>query len=453
MKRFTKSLISCILICSLLLLSGCSLSSKDKPESETAEKVWEEVEVKPSTSPKEPQQETEPAPEEEITEPATVILGDDRPEVYLPYLEGKRVALFSNQSGIVGDDESKGHILDALIEEGLEVKAIFSPEHGFRGNADAGAGVDDSLDESTGVPILSLYGNGHYPDDESMSTFDVLVVDIQDVGLRYYTYYITMYYLMEACAEKGKSVVILDRPNPNGSYVDGGILKDDYKSGVGLLPIPTVHGMTLGELALMINGEGWLSTGKDSLDLSVVPCENYSHSTRYSLLKNPSPNLKSMKAIYLYPSTCYFENTVVTVGRGTDFPFEVYGSPYLEGVEGNDFTFTPVSMEGAASPLYEGQICYGKDLRNKSEDEIISEGICLDYLIDAYNDYMSTGNEADFFGNPDKAGKYWIDYLSGSDELRKCIVSGMTSEEIKATWAQGIADFGKQREPYLLYGD
>ena len=237
MKRFFKSFISGILICSLLLISGCGLTSADSPESETSE-VWEEVDKTPSVSDIKTEKEAEPAPEEEITEPLKVVLGDDRPDIYLPYLEGKRVALFSNQSGIVGDDESKGHILDALIEEGVEVKSIFSPEHGFRGDADAGAGVDDSVDASTGVPILSLYGNGHYPDDESMGTFDVLVVDIQDVGLRYYTYYITMYYLMEACAEKGKSMVILDRPNPNGSYVDGGILKDEYKSGVGLLPIP-----------------------------------------------------------------------------------------------------------------------------------------------------------------------------------------------------------------------
>ncbi|MBO4808252.1 MAG: DUF1343 domain-containing protein [Lachnospiraceae bacterium] len=452
MKKFFKAFIANLLICSLLCLWGCGPDTKDVPAPEIADEVWEEVLETPATSNEESEPETGNEPEE-VIELGPVILGDDRPEVYLPYLEGRRIAVFSNQSGIVGDDESKGHILDALIEEGLEVKAIFSPEHGFRGDADAGSGVDDSVDAKTGIPILSLYGNGHYPSDESMGTFDVLVVDIQDVGLRYYTYYVTMFYLMEACARDGKSVVILDRPNPNGSYVDGGILKDEYKSGVGLLPIPTVHGMTLGELALMINGEGWLSTGKDSLDLYVVGCENYTHSTRYDLLKNPSPNLKDMKAVYLYASTCYFENTVITVGRGTEFPFEVYGSPYLEGVEGNDFTFTPVSMSGATSPLYEGITCFGKDLRGKSDEDILSEGICLEYLINAYNDYMSTGSEGDFFGTPDKNGKYWIDYLSGSDELRNDIVAGMSEQEIKATWLADIAAFKELRKPYLLYGD
>ena len=452
MRKFLKTFTASILICVLLCCFGCGGTSNNLSENKAEDEVWEEVPETPAVTERVPEQEAVQEPLE-VSEPGPVVLGDDRPEAYLPYLEGKRVALFSNQSGVVGDDETKGHILDALIEEGLDVTAIFSPEHGFRGDADAGASVDDSVDTKTGVPILSLYGNGNYPSEESMSTFDVLVVDIQDVGLRYYTYYVTMFYLMEACAKDGKSVVILDRPNPNGSYVDGGILKEDFKSGVGLLPIPTVHGMTLGELALMINGEGWLSTGADSLELNVIECENYTHSTRYDLLKNPSPNLKDMKAVYLYASTCYFENTVITVGRGTDFPFEVYGSPYLEGVEGNDFSFTPISMPGATSPLYEGVTCFGKDLRGKSDEDILSEGICLDYLIDAYNDYTGTGSEGNFFGNPDKNGKYWIDYLSGSDELRNNIVAGMSSDDIKATWQADITAFKELRKPYLLYGD
>ena len=281
----------------------------------------------------------------------------------------KRVALFSNHTGIVGDvtygaETSSGdqnqdlihfgldangneisygeHILDALIRHGVNVTAIFSPEHGFRGTEDAGANIDNSVDEKTGIPILSLYTNNtHSPSSEDMGKFDALVVDMQDVGLRYYTYYISMYYLMDACAAAEKEVIILDRPNPNGFYVDGPILKDAYKSGVGQLPIPVVYGMTWGELAEMINGEGWLTSGKNACNLTVIPCQNYTHQTKTKLIRNPSPNIKDMRAVYLYASTCFFENTAVSVGRGTEFPFEAYGSPYLKGVEGFAFSFTP----------------------------------------------------------------------------------------------------------------
>ena len=299
-----------------------------------------------------------------------VVLGDERFEEYQPLLQGKRVAVFSNQTGIVGDKvtgskladalaeyggcfprkrvdeislipftepsvpggkiEYGQHIVDALIEKGVDVKAIFSPEHGFRGNADAGEHVSSSVDEKTGVEILSLYEKGsRIPSKEKTDKFDVLVIDIQDVGLRYYTYYITMHHLMEACARDGKQVVILDRPNPNGFYVDGPVLDMKFKSGVGWLPITTVHGMTLGELALMINGEKWLENG--TCDLTVIPCLNYTHNTRYSLILPPSPNIKDMRAVYLYSSTCYFEGTVVSLGRGTQFPFETYGHPAMTG--------------------------------------------------------------------------------------------------------------------------
>lgn len=338
-----------------------------------------------------------------------VVLGDERFEEYQPLLQGKRVAVFSNQTGIVGDKvtgskladalaeycgcfprkrvdeislipftepsvpggkiEYGQHIVDALIEKGVDVKAIFSPEHGFRGNADAGEHVSSSVDEKTGVEILSLYEKGsRIPSKEKTDKFDVLVIDIQDVGLRYYTYYITMHHLMEACARDGKQVVILDRPNPNGFYVDGPVLDMKFKSGVGWLPITTVHGMTLGELALMINGEKWLENG--TCDLTVIPCLNYTHNTRYSLILPPSPNIKDMRAVYLYSSTCYFEGTVVSLGRGTQFPFETYGHPAMTGYS---FSFVPRSIPGAKSPQFLDEECHGVDLRRKPLRDIWAE--------------------------------------------------------------------------------
>ena len=399
---------------------------------------------------KTPKDEPEPEPPDsapDAEQPLT--LGDEQFDVYIPLLEDKRVALFSNHTGIVGDKDR--HILDALIEHDVNVTAIFSPEHGFRGTEDAGEAVNDAIDEKTGVPILSLYSKDtHYPSPESMDTFDTLVVDMQDVGLRYYTYYISMYYLMDACAAEGKEVIILDRPNPNGFYVDGPILQDKYRSGVGVLPIPIVYGMTWGELAQMINGEGWLNAGKDACDLTVIPCLNYTHDMKTSLICNPSPNLKDMRAVYLYASTCFFENTYVSVGRGTDKPFVIYGSPYLPQ-ETNPYTFTPQDMDGAGNPPFEGEICYGKDLSDIPLEEIWAAGINLNYLIDAYNDFHEANPDMDFFDNEPNGAKYWIDYLSGSDDLRKQIIAGKSADEIKASWQDDIETFKAQREPYLLY--
>ena len=412
----------------------------------------------------------------EMAEPWVVILGDEQFDKYIPMLEGKRVALFSNYTGIVGDKNSGTfrtgtdpcsipfgtgadgeeiiygeHILDALIERDVNVTAVFCPEHGFRGTEDAGAGVDDSVDEKTGVPILSLYsGGGHSLSREAMERFDILVADMQDVGLRYYTYYISLYYLMDACAAEGKEVLILDRPNPNGFYVDGPILEEEYKSGVGILPIPVVYGMTWGELAQMINGEGWLEAGQDACDLTVIPCRNYTHQTKTSLIRRPSPNLKDMRAVYLYASTCFFENTAVSVGRGTDHPFEIYGSPYLEEVDGFDFSFTPRSMEGASNPPFKGETCYGVDLREIPIGEIEGAGINLDYLIEAYNAVSEAAPDVDFWGRPD-GGQYWIDKLSGSSLLRTMIEEGRSAKEIKDTWQEDLEAFKEQRRPYLLY--
>lgn len=408
-----------------------------------------------------------------------VVLGDERFEEYQPLLQGKRVAVFSNQTGIVGDKvtgskladalaeyggcfprkrvdeislipftepsvpggkiEYGQHIVDALIEKGVDVKAIFSPEHGFRGNADAGEHVSSSVDEKTGVEILSLYEKGsRIPSKEKTDKFDVLVIDIQDVGLRYYTYYITMHHLMEACARDGKQVVILDRPNPNGFYVDGPVLDMKFKSGVGWLPITTVHGMTLGELALMINGEKWLENG--TCDLTVVPCLNYTHNTRYSLILPPSPNIKDMRAVYLYSSTCYFEGTVVSLGRGTQFPFETYGHPAMTGYS---FSFVPRSIPGAKSPQFLDEECHGVDLRRKPLRDIWAEKINLEYVIDAYRN-LNMGDK--FFGKNN-----FFELLAGVDWFRSMIGNGSSAAEIAARWASDVENFKSRRAPYLLY--
>ena len=391
-----------------------------------------------------------------------VVLGDERTDLYYPLVRGRRIAVLSNQSGIVGDKVVSGgiaeryrggdrslvpfgdpvtgpHIVDVLIADGMDVRAIFSPEHGFRGGADAGEHVDSSVDEETGVEILSLYSKGSYlPSAESMDKFDVLLVDIQDVGLRYYTYYVTMHHLMEACAAYGKKCIILDRPNPNGMYVDGPILDMQYKSGIGYLPITTVHGMTLGELALMIKGEGWME-GAEQLDLEVVPLLNYTHRTRYELIRRPSPNLKDMKSIYLYASPCYFEGTVVTAGRGTEFPFEVYGHPdYPAG----DFSFIPRSIPGAKSPRYMDRICNGVDLRGIPDDEIIGRGIDFSYVIDAYSK-LDIGDA--FF-----PGRHF-ELEAGQGYVREMIESGCSADDLKRRWAPDVEAFLVQRRPYLLY--
>ena len=375
-----------------------------------------------------------------------VVLGDERFDEYVPELEGKRIAVFSNHTGIVGDvkkgSEYGPHLVDVLLGKGIDVKAIFSPEHGFRGTADAGELVVSGVDEETGVEILSLFEKGsRIPGKASMDKFDILLVDIQDVGLRYYTYYVTMHHLMEACARYGKKVIVLDRPNPNGFYVDGPILDMELRSGVGWLPIPTVHGMTLGELALMINGEGWLEDGL-KCDLEVVPCLGYTHQTKYSLIVPPSPNLKDMRAVYLYASTCYFEGTVVSLGRGTDHPFEVFGHPDMEGYS---FSFTPRSVPGAKNPLLKDQVCYGVDLREKPLEEIWEEGINLEYVISAYRN-LDIGEA--FFGKNN-----FFNLLAGVRYIKEMIISGAGAEEIRSRWKDDVEAFKIKRRPYLLYSE
>lgn len=363
-----------------------------------------------------------------------VIVGAEQTNDYLPILKNKRIAIFSNHTGMV---ENK-HLLDVLLENKINVVAIFSPEHGFRGNADAGEHVSSSVDPKTGVPILSLYdGQLGKPSEESMRKFDLLIVDIQDVGLRFYTYYASMVRLMDACAEYNRKMLILDRPNPNGHYVDGPILDMKYKSGVGWLPIPVVHGMTLGELALMVNGERWLPASR-ICDITVIKCKNYTHQTMYQLPIPPSPNLPNMKAVYLYPSICYFEATPVSLGRGTQLPFQVYGHPNMTGY---NYSFTPHSTSGAKSPPQLGRLCHGVNLSELSEEEIRKKGVDLSYLIDAYQNL----NMDDYFFRP------FFERLIGTDYVRKMIEQGKDADEIKAMWKEDVEKFKVQRRPYLLY--
>lgn len=374
-------------------------------------------------------------------EPQELLLGDQQFEKYLPLLEGRSVALFSNQTGLAGEE----HILDALIARGVRVTAIFSPEHGFRGKADAGEKVDSSVDPETGVPILSLYGphGESRPSAEAMASFDVLVADIQDVGLRFYTYYITLCNLVDACGFYGKTVIVLDRPNPNGHYVDGPILDMSLKSGVGGLPIPVVHGLTLGELVLMAQGEGWLNEGNKA-QVTVIPCKNYTHHTQYSLPVAPSPNLPTMQAVYLYPSLCPFEGTVVSLGRGTQLPFQQYGHPLMASKY--SYSFTPESVPGATNPPLKGKVCYGVDLSGMPWEEIWEKGLDLSYVIDAYTVLKEAGAAEGFF-------RRFFDLLMGQTWVREMIQEGASASEIRKKWAPDVEAFKKQRKPYLLYAE
>ena len=374
-----------------------------------------------------------------------VVVGAAQVDEYIPLLKGKKIGLFSNHTGMVGDR----HTLDIMLENGLDVEVIYSPEHGFRGKADAGESVNSEVDSKTGIRIESLYGSNKKKalSKDSIDKIDIIVTDIQDVGLRFYTYYCTMVDLMNAAAVSGKEFMVFDRPNPNGMYVDGPTLDMKLKSGVGKLPIPVVHGLTLGELALMVNGEKWLNNGA-TVPLHVVKCKNYTHQTRYVLPVAPSPNLRTMRSIYLYPSICYFEGTSVSLGRGTDAPFEIYGHPDMKGC---DFEFTPRSVEGAKNPPLLDKKCYGRDLRNLDDEAIIAKGLTLEYLIDAYRCMNVSVDE--FFDNGYKyaGAKVFFEKLIGDENIRGMIEKGMSAEEIKATWADDVEAFKAQRKPYLLY--
>lgn len=363
-----------------------------------------------------------------------VVTGAEQTHLYFPLLKGKKIILFSNHTGMVGNQ----HLLDIMVNYRMKVIGVISPEHGFRGTADAGEHVTNSVDAQTGVPIYSLFnGKEGKAILQVLKHADILVVDIQDVGLRFYTYYISMLKLMDACAEVKTPVLVLDRPNPNGFYVDGPILDMKYKSGVGALPIPIVHGMTLGELARMINGEGWLSNHRQC-KLTVIPCKNYTHQTRYELPIPPSPNLPNMQAVYLYPSTCFFEGTNVSLGRGTSKPFQQYGHPDMTGY---GYSFTPQSVAGAKNPPQLGKTCHGVDLSNADTALIQQRGIDLSYVINAYRN-LNIGSK---FFTP------FFDKLTGVGYIREMIMSGCNADTIKAKWQKDVEQFKQQRRPYLLY--
>jgi uncharacterized protein YbbC (DUF1343 family) len=365
------------------------------------------------------------------TEP---VVGAADLEAYLPKLEGKSVGVVGNQSSLV----SKIHLVDTLLSYSVNIKRVFSPEHGFRGDADAGEHVTNEKDPKTGLPIVSLYGKNKKPSDEQLEGIDVVLFDIQDVGVRFYTYISTLHYVMEACAENDIPVIILDRPNPNGHYVDGPILDVNFKSFVGMHPVPIVHGMTIGEYGQMINGEGWLM-GKVKCDLTVIKCQNYDHSTPWSLEVPPSPNLRSDLSVSLYPSLCLLEATSVTVGRGTDGPFERYGHPNFP--DSMRFSFTPEPNFGSKNPKHKGVKCFGVNLDQEEYQRM--EKMDLGFLLNAHK---LLGDE--LFGTKSKRMFY---LLCGSDQIYKQMMAGRSEDEIKSTWQKGLTEFKAVRGKYLLY--
>jgi uncharacterized protein YbbC (DUF1343 family) len=363
-----------------------------------------------------------------------VITGAERTSEYMPMISGKTIALVANQTSLVGET----HLVDTLRSLGVSIKVIFAPEHGFRDLADDGTTIQSGTDPITGIEIVSLYTSKRKPAPEDLDGVDYVIFDIQDVGTRFYTYLTTMSYVMEACAENGVPMIILDRPNPNGYYTDGPILDTAFSSFVGIHTIPVVHGMTFGEYSAMVNGEGWLAGGI-KCDVTVVECMNYTHETLYQLPVKPSPNLPNMNSVYLYPSICFSEGTVLSCGRGTTFAFQVLGAPDMPD---RGFSFIPEPMPGATNPRHKGLVCYGLDLRNALADGLVpASGINLEWIIRAYNDYPE---KEKFFNG-------YFDTLAGGTSLREQIQQGKTAEEIKASWKSGLEGFNLIRNKYLIY--
>lgn len=356
---------------------------------------------------------------------------------YLPLLKNRKVAIVGNHTSLI---QGK-HLVDTLLSLKVDVKKIFCPEHGFRGNVEAGKYIQNQIDEKTGLPLISIYGKNKKPSAESLKNIDYVLFDIQDVGVRFYTYISTMHYVMEACAENNVSIIVLDRPNPNGFYVDGPMLDTSCRSFVGLHPVPLVHGMTIGEYALMINGEHWLNNGVQC-QLTVIKCRGYNHSLTYEPPVKPSPNLPNLQSILLYPSLGFFEGTDVSVGRGTDYPFQIFGYPKFPF---KHFHFTPTEKAGASiNPPHKDEVCYGMDLRDYSVNYFMEERkVNIDWLIFAYNTY--SGDEQ-FFNN-------FFQNLAGTPKLRLLIEMGLTSVQIRETWKSDIDEFMRIREKYLLYDD
>ncbi|WP_332033310.1 exo-beta-N-acetylmuramidase NamZ family protein [Kaistella sp.] len=362
--------------------------------------------------------------------------GADRPELYLPLLQNKTVAVVTNQTGLLKD---RTFLVDFLVRNGISIKTIFAPEHGFRGDADAGEHVKNGVDTKTGIPIISLYGDNKKPKPEQLKGIDIVIFDIQDVGVRFYTYISTLTYVMEAGAENGVEVIVLDRPNPHDGYIDGPVLKDQWKSFVGMHNVPVVYGLTIGEYGKMVNGEKWLKNSVQA-KYTLIPMLNYHKKQRYGVLDKPSPNLPNDKAINLYPSLCFYEGTQVSVGRGTGLPFQIYGSPWTKNLP---YQFTPRPNFGAKDPFLNGKLCYGENLSDYPED---LRALNIEWLLKAYSNYKNPGQ--DFF-----LKNLFFDKLAGTDELRKQIVAGKSAVEIKDSWKKGLEDFQKIRTKYVMYED
>jgi len=372
-----------------------------------------------------------------------IITGAEQTGKYLPKLQGKRIAIVANQTSVIG----KTTLVDSLKVLGINIVKIFGPEHGFRGTASAGTVIADSLDAKTGILEISLYGKKNKPSRQDLANVDLVIFDIQDVGARFYTYINLLAYIMEACAENGKELLILDRPNPNGYCIDGPILDMKLKSGIGMFPIPITHGMTIGELANMYNGEGWLAN-KVKCKITVIPLANYAHNMQYVLSVASSPNLNTQQSIILYPSLCLFEGTIISQGRGTQFPFTVLGNPDLKGKY--SFSFTPVSIKGMSeTPLFQNQLCYGIDLRNYDVSNLRRSGkINISWLIELYNAYP---HKEKFFDSKQSRQIGNFDKLAGVSLLREQIIAGKSEKEIRESWEPGLAEFKNIRSKYLYY--
>ncbi len=369
--------------------------------------------------------------------------GADQIEKYVGYLQGKRVAVMANPTSVIG----KQHLVDSLLTLGVNIVKVFGPEHGFRGNVSAGAKVQDEKDPATGIPIISLYGSKNKPTREDLQDVDILIYDLQDVGVRFYTNINALARLIEACAENDKELMILDRPNPNGYLIDGPILDMKYKSGIGMFPLPMSHGLTVAEFALMANGEGWL-TNKEKCKLKIIPVANYAHDMPYTLPVKPSPNLNTQQAVLLYPSTCMLEGVYVNHGRGTMYPFTVLGSPMLKGKY--SFSFTPHSIKGMAeTPIFMDQECYGLDLRNYDVSLLRKSGkINLKWIMELYK---ASPNKEQFFDSKLSNQMGTIERLIGNGLFRNQIINGVSEEAIRKSWEPGLSQYKKMRKQYLLY--
>ena len=380
---------------------------------------------------------------EQTANPERILTGADQTDKYLPYLKGKRIAIMANPTTIIG----KKHLVDSLKTLGVNIVKVFGPEHGFRGNASAGVEVADETDPATGIPIISLYGRKNKPSKEDLADVDILIYDLQDVGVRFYTNINALVRLMEACYENGKEMLILDRPNPNGYLIDGPILDMKYKSGIGMFPLPMSHGLTVGEFAQMANGEGWL-TNKVKCKIRIIPVANYDHDMPYTLPVKPSPNLNTQQSILLYPSTCMFEGVYVNHGRGTYFPFTVLGSPELKGKF--EFSYTPTGIKGMSeTPLFQDQVCYGLDLRNYDTELLRkSKQINLQWIMELYKAHP---HKEKFFDSKLSREMNTIEKQIGSGNFRQQIIDGKSEKEIRASWEPGLSEYKKMRKKYLLY--